>query len=190
MCNHDLNFCSTDLATANRLLVNERDAAHRRCAHLQECLRTCQARLAERQGAPLTSGIQEADIGGTPSANTLLASLGHLVAAHERWRQINEYDFEAKNDDRYVNGELVAAALCFAMPELMPQLWPWPGTRHVPLKPKFRTEFEDRLSDLAKAAALLMAEIDRLLRSHQRSGGQVAQLGPVSEALRAGGGRD
>lgn len=118
---------------------------------------------------------------------TLCVSVGILVAqplldlvpyptrptdayAAERRRQIEVEGFSAEHDDRYLNNELLSAAACYvAQAETLdaaenpaayrddaaPIIWPW-NTRWW--KPK------DPRRDLVRAAALIVAEIERLDR--------------------------
>lgn len=86
----------------------------------------------------------------------------------ERNRQISEEGWSPENDDDYRHHELAIAAACYAAPGaaegFMPgeqprgailDFWPW---RRRFWKPK------DRRRDLVRAAALLIAEIERLDR--------------------------
>ncbi|ELN0683012.1 hypothetical protein RY654_003282 [Escherichia coli] len=82
--------------------------------------------------------------------------------AEERARQVFGEDFDYKRDDAYVKGELVDAALSYAMNAThpiasvaVPYLWPWNREWFKPT---------DRRRDLVKSAALLVAEIERLDR--------------------------
>jgi hypothetical protein len=86
----------------------------------------------------------------------------------ERDRQWNEEGFRAEHDDAHVNGELAGAAAAYAVlrshvpPEVvmgwdfLEQLWPWSPDWWKP---------KDRRRDLVRAAALLIAEIERLDRA-------------------------
>lgn len=72
--------------------------------------------------------------------------------------------YTAADDDRWENSELAKAAVCYAAPALtdfesLAWLWPW-GTR----PPTMVFSIERRLKQLAKAGALIAAEIDRLER--------------------------
>ena len=84
-----------------------------------------------------------------------------LIAA-ERQRQIDFEGFDSEQDDRYECLELVYAAMCYLEPpgdrdvETLP--WPWELGWWKPTP-------EDRIRELAKAGALIAAEIDRLQRS-------------------------
>lgn len=87
-----------------------------------------------------------------------------LIAA-ERERQF-EVGFGADGDDRQRAGELAMAAACYATPpmhrdEPLPMLWPWSGMVWRPTPCRIR--------ELAKAGALIAAEIDRLKREEASS---------------------
>lgn len=95
-------------------------------------------------------------------------SLGVEEIAAERWRQQSEEGFGARNDDNYAQGQLLDAAFCYvtarqmekngiggAVPAMVRDLWPWPLEWWKPTEP---------VRDLAKAGALIAAEIDRLKR--------------------------
>lgn len=107
-------------------------------------------------------------------------SKGVELIAAERQRQITVEGWTAEHDAEYTPGELAKAAACYAagvpvyweerlftggdtrLPHVyMRNLWPWrPGW----YKPK------DRLRDLARAGALIAAEIDRLLSCGDTTG--------------------
>lgn len=81
----------------------------------------------------------------------------------ERKRQIDEEGYNPY-DDRFNNpdGELARAAACYAIPKKwrlrvhnLTELWPWALEWWKPTP-------EDRERELVKAAALIVAEIDRL----------------------------
>ena len=91
------------------------------------------------------------------------------LIAEERQRQIDVYgytdDFALSAHEYYSEGELADAAACYAMSACYRQLdnsfvgtpaqWPW----HASL---WRPSPENRILELTKAAAMLVAEIDRL----------------------------
>ena len=89
----------------------------------------------------------------------------------ERHRQVSAEGYSEAHDDEHVNGELALAAMAYACPEHVMQwltgndirLWPFEG------EPKFK----NRRRDLERAAAFLIAEIERLDRevARSRSGG-------------------
>lgn len=84
----------------------------------------------------------------------------------ERYRQIHDERFDADHDDKYEQEEMNLAAIVYGMPELIRNFklggiplwktfWPWDESW---FKPK------NRKRDLTKAAALLIAEIERIDR--------------------------
>lgn len=91
-----------------------------------------------------------------------------LIAA-ERERQV-EKGYTAHHDDLHDQGALAAAASCYAYlaslraagvrwPAPAPAVWPWSILDWRPSG--------DRLTDLVKAGALIVAEIERLQRLRQ-----------------------
>lgn len=96
---------------------------------------------------------QAAALIGAPAVADVLA---------ERARQISEKGYSAERDDQYRSYELPRAAACYVMnasgiPRARSLLY-WPFTP-VDFKPA------DRRRDLVKAAALLLAEIERIDRN-------------------------
>lgn len=86
---------------------------------------------------------------------------GLSVITGERERQIGEEHRSPADDRRHAKAELARAAACYAMPTgyregSPPQHWPWHESWWKPSP-------DDRIRDLAKAGALVAAEIDRLL---------------------------
>jgi hypothetical protein len=94
----------------------------------------------------------------------------------ERERQINEEGFSVEHDEQHEAGELSAAGAAYALSasdQLFPLsvgdgaddiphlLWPWPSDWWKPTTPR---------RDLVKAAALIIAEIERLDRKAQHGG--------------------
>lgn len=89
---------------------------------------------------------------------------------NERLRQQDEEGWSAEHDDQHVDGDLAWAAVCYALHgspgakppfgdgegSLVRALWPWDAMWWNP---------KDRRSDLVRAAALLLAEIERLDRA-------------------------
>lgn len=90
---------------------------------------------------------------------------GLELVSEERQRQINREGFGADHDDRHQHGELVTAAIAYATPPDMRccmdpenhEHWPWDAACWKPTP-------DNRERELVKAAALLVAEIDRLQR--------------------------
>lgn len=90
----------------------------------------------------------------------------------ERLRQISDEGWSIKHDDKHRNGELAAAAACYAMSALLSMkrwtgsrqfwrdLWPWDSGWWKP---------RDRRRDLVRAGALIVAEIERLDRASERA---------------------
>lgn len=85
-----------------------------------------------------------------------------LIAA-ERQRQIEEEGWTEEYDKEHVNGELALAAACYVMFESarnsnafrLKSIWPWETAAWKPSP-------DDRIRELVKAGALIVAEIDRL----------------------------
>jgi hypothetical protein len=87
------------------------------------------------------------------------------LIADERRRQVEKEGWTPEHDDEHENGELAKAASCYADPRTSaqkepPNRWPWAREWWKPNK--------DRVRDLVKAGALIIAEIERL----QRNGGE------------------
>jgi hypothetical protein len=73
----------------------------------------------------------------------------------ERMRQIKEEGYSLEHDDKLTHGELAAAAAAYTFPGMLEKmLWPFKN----PIKKK------DTRSNLIHAAALIVAEIERLDR--------------------------
>lgn len=100
-------------------------------------------------------------------------SQAQIDVIEERGRQVDEEGFVEARDDLYIDGELSLAAFCYAIcglgaeppfgdreGSLVRAFWPWEAKWW---KPKTRRE------DLVRAAALLVADIERLDRAEQRS---------------------
>ncbi len=73
----------------------------------------------------------------------------------ERQRQIYAEGFDEAHDEKWADGQLVDAAMCYCAPDECPPKWPWSPRWWKP---------KDRRRDLVRAAALIIAEIDRLDR--------------------------
>ncbi|MDQ7981377.1 hypothetical protein QYH69_29525 [Paraburkholderia sp. SARCC-3016] len=113
-----------------------------------------------------------------------LVTPGVLAALSERRRQSVDEGFDAAHDDEHDAGELAAAAAAYALAAAdklhpfsqgdggysdgrPPVMWPWDPTWWKPSTPQ---------RDLEKAAALIIAEIEKMDSS---------MAGHASEALRA-----
>lgn len=87
------------------------------------------------------------------------------LIALERQRQIQVEGWTPDHDDEHSYGALATAGAMYAMPPYMrtltktnvPVLWPWDEYHWKPSP-------DNRIKELAKAGALIAAEIDRLLR--------------------------
>lgn len=106
---------------------------------------------------------------------------GVFLIGVERQRQIEEEGFSVENDDKYANGELGSAGVCYSALEFYRNadadeyedkkehgFFPWPW--HLSWwKPS-----DDPVKNLVKAGALIAAEIDRLnrLKAKQAEGGE------------------
>lgn len=94
---------------------------------------------------------------------------GVEIIAAERKRHIEVEGWTPEHDDEYVRCELCHAAYAYVLPEddrpgvtdsdgvFTPSGWPWDAEWWKPTP-------NDRIHELAKAGALIAAEIDRLQR--------------------------
>jgi hypothetical protein len=102
----------------------------------------------------------------------------------ERQRQIAGEGYHPDRDDEHDRDELVRAAVMYAMhgvpgPGHGPHMWPW---RERSFRPK-----EDRRRNLVIAAALLLAELERLERKRERDEEierRLDAMQPIGEAAR------
>ncbi len=81
--------------------------------------------------------------------------------AAERRRQTKAEGWTAEHDDQHLLGEMARAAVCYADPiyegrNSVPGKWPWDATWWKP---------KNRRRDLIRAAALIVAEVERLDRA-------------------------
>lgn len=105
---------------------------------------------------------------------------GIELITEERQRQISKEGWTPEHDDSHVNAELSLAASVYACPQLLiPQssqgltyrqrvfhaLWPF-GMEWY--KPALDNDGPQRVRELAKAGALIAAEIDRLNRKNSK----------------------
>lgn len=98
---------------------------------------------------------------------------GIEIIAAERQRQIDVEGWTPEHDDTHVKGELALAAYAYALPECeRPGVWDMHGTftpSGWPWEPSlFKPTPDDRVRELAKAGALIAAEIDRLERLKEK----------------------
>lgn len=95
---------------------------------------------------------------------------GIETIAEERQRQIKVEGWTPEHDDEYINEELTLAGLMYAIPQHsriltkrdIPLMWPWEPEWWKPTP-------NDRIKELAKAGALIAAEIDRLNRKNNKT---------------------
>lgn len=105
---------------------------------------------------------QDSDLNPGPTPGDLLAwgSQAVLDVAAERRRQIEVEGWTPEHDDEHKDGQLALAAACYALNAAgcgceVARNWPWRGVWWKPSTPR---------RDLVKAAALILAEIERLDR--------------------------
>lgn len=109
---------------------------------------------------------------------------GVSIISEERNRQITQEGYDWRRDDNYHGQELALAATVYALPpswreayagtnghsNMKRVLWPWDHYTFKPVPSDNSTVFgkdqsvDDRIKELAKAGALIAAEIDRLQR--------------------------
>lgn len=75
-----------------------------------------------------------------------------LIAA-ERQRQVDVEGWTPEHDAEHDRGELAKAAAAYAVPDHAAVFWPWAFSGF---------KRDERVRELAKAGALIAAEIDRL----------------------------
>lgn len=103
--------------------------------------------------------------GSGSSCNDLLS--GVSLIAVERQRQIEGEKWDSGHDDEHDEDQLALAGASYALPSYrrigytydrsIPDTWPWE-------KQWWKPTPDDRVRELAKAGALIAAEIDRLQR--------------------------
>jgi|SRR5437868_5772263 len=81
----------------------------------------------------------------------------------ERVRQVNQEGWTKEHDDTHTHNELARAAAYYALPAdwriiALWTLWPWAREWWKPTP-------DDRVRELVKAGALIVAEIERLQRN-------------------------
>jgi hypothetical protein len=98
--------------------------------------------------------------------------------AAERRRQIEVEGFSAAHDDRHAEGELAEAAACYAVRRLNAR-WPWDLEWWKP---------KGIRRNLIKAAALIIAEIERLDRAAANEAEKATNLFNQDGSMRIGRG--
>jgi hypothetical protein len=86
----------------------------------------------------------------------------------ERERQVSAKGWSAGHDDEHIQGELANAAACYALDPSTARTdrilgWAWPFDAEW-----FKPTPEDRIRELVKAGALIVAEIERLQREGEK----------------------
>ena len=98
---------------------------------------------------------------------------GIEIITEERQRHFNVEGWTAEHDDGHIDGELAGLAMCYLTDpekreeefgELEPPVW-FPESWDLQW---WKPTPDDRIRELAKAGALVVAEIDRLLRLNQQ----------------------
>jgi hypothetical protein len=108
----------------------------------------------------------------TPLCKAPALTMAARAVLAERSRQVNVKGWDYAHDDAHPNGEIAAFAAVYAMPEAARE-WPaeetgYGSTFAEALCPRdWVPKFGDRRRDLVKAAALVIAEIERLDRAGQ-----------------------
>lgn len=100
---------------------------------------------------------------------------GVQVILSERIRQMEVEGWTPEHDEQHADGSLAKAAACYAVAEelreagrpRLPGFWPMSWDEEW-----FKPTPDDRIRELAKAGALIAAEIDRLLREKRKIGGK------------------
>ncbi len=94
------------------------------------------------------------------------------IISEERREQLEKHGYNIQHDDLHMHGELASAAACYAIPEGQHphhslnrmEHWPWEDEHWKPSP-------EDRIKELAKAGALIAAELERHLRIQRKDSG-------------------
>lgn len=130
--------------------------------------------LGIENGPPLWYGwaLRDAFVAGAKWQASTAAARDVLA---ERRRQIEKEGWTPEHDDEHANGELARAAACYANPILVSEavrdggwgFWPWDWRSWKP---------RDARSNLVRACALILAEIERIDRKVHADG--VARILP------------
>lgn len=83
----------------------------------------------------------------------------------ERSRQVEKLGYDHRNDDVYNDNELVHAALWFITADDLQWPWSWSTMLHA------KSKRHDKRARLVRAAALLIAEIERIDRATNTQSG-------------------
>ena len=95
---------------------------------------------------------------------------GAQIIEDERKRQIEVKRYSQQLDSLLTDASLASAAASYALPLplkiLVKAIWPWDKSYYKPAK---SNDVDERIHELAKAGALIAAEIDRLQNSVNES---------------------
>lgn len=100
---------------------------------------------------------------GKVSSDAMMTALDSVI--HERVRQVQIEGWTPEHDDEHADGQLAAAAGCYALfgcDGAIPPYWPWANEWWKPA---------DRRRNLVKACALGLSEIERLDRAEAKQKG-------------------
>ena len=91
---------------------------------------------------------------------------GIEIITQERERQLSQEGWSAQHDDNHPRGHLALAGACYALDfalygKTAKELWPWD---YEWWKPPKEATISEGIHELAKAGALIAAEIDKLQR--------------------------
>lgn len=105
--------------------------------------------------------LRELDRSSAPDGHSAAIAIEVLG---ERTRQMSQEGWTLAHDDSHTDGEMALAAACYASevhpdPDVPPADWPWDDEWWKP---------KDRRRNLVRAAALLVAEIERLDRAEAK----------------------
>ena len=99
--------------------------------------------------------------------NAISAKAVERITA-ERNRQINSEGFDPEWDDQYTDGELAFVAAAYTIPNGRRDYVYWPqGWDDKWWKPSEDGSVEGRIRELEKAGALILAEMERLMRKSE-----------------------
>jgi hypothetical protein len=152
-------------------LVEDRDELANICRRVAEALGPAVLRCWEEGGpeaVDLAAAVRELRAQRDGHRQDVESPSIALIAA-ERRRQVEAEGWTFDHDDRHADEVLAAAAVCYAVPpdlrdprpSAIPDLWPFEASSWKPSP-------DDRVRELVKAAALISAELDRLLREAGR----------------------
>lgn len=130
------------------------------CRKAQKPVMFIDGDISPSDAEKLAAAIRE--FGSEPAELFTVESPALRDVAAERQRQITAEGWTPEHDDEHENGQLAAAAACYAlfanMQVTTPAPWPWSLNW-------WKQSGQRR--DLVKAGALILAEIERIDRSHK-----------------------